>query len=60
MVRLSVGALVLDPVESHARLVDLMREADQLVYEAKAEGKDTVVVRERAQRSAQMTGAWSK
>jgi len=55
-VRLSVGALVLDPVKSDVRLVDLMREADRLMYEAKGEGKDTVVVRERAQRSAQMTG----
>lgn len=55
-VKLSVGALVLDPVESGTRLVDLMREADALMYEAKGEGKDTVVVRERDQRSSQMTG----
>lgn len=55
-VKLSVGALVLDPVEAEARLVDLMREADALMYAAKGEGKDTVVVRERAQRSSQMTG----
>ncbi len=57
-VGLSVGALVLDPVERDVRLVELMREADALMYEAKGQGKDTVVIRERApQRSSQMTGA---
>jgi len=56
-VRLSVGALVLDPVERDVRLVDLMREADALMYEAKNEGKDAAVIRERRpQRSSQMTG----
>lgn len=56
-VKLSVGALVLDAVERDVRLIDLMREADGLMYEAKREGKDTVVIRERApQRSSQMTG----
>ncbi len=52
-VKLSVGALVIDPVESGVRLVDLMREADALMYDAKGEGKDTVVVR---QRTSQMIG----
>jgi diguanylate cyclase (GGDEF)-like protein len=56
-VKLSMGALVLDPVGREVRLVDLMREADALMYEAKGEGKDTVAIRERAvQRSSQMTG----
>lgn len=55
-VKLSVGALVLDPVAIGTRLVELMREADALMYEAKGEGKDTVVIRERDQRSSQMTG----
>ena len=57
-VKLSVGALVLDPVPREVRLVELMREADALMYEAKGEGKDTVVIREReAQRSSQTMGA---
>ena len=50
-VRASVGALVVREVPADARLVKLMREVDALMYEAKEQGKDTVVVRERAVRT---------
>ena len=46
-----MGALVVREVPADARLVKLMREVDALMYEAKEQGKDTVVVRERAVRT---------